>query len=293
MFGSALAPAEAEQIAQAMAYIIDFMLKGMVTRLLPPWLPVPGRARYRVAIQTIDTIIFRMLNRAEQGADLGDTLLSLMRRATDAETGEQMTAAQIRDEAVAIFVAGFETTSVAMAWALHVLTQEPEIGQRLQDEVDAVLGTRAPGFAELQQLSYTRKVLQETLRLYSPTYWLPRTPVEDDEIDGYRIPAGTLVGILTHVIHRHPDCWESPERFDPERFSPERSVGRPKQAWLAFGGGQRQCIGKELAMMEGQLILARIAQRFRVTALPGRKARVHFTTTLRARTGVWVRLAVR
>jgi cytochrome P450 len=244
-------------------------------------------------VRTVDTVIFRMLERAGTDPALGNTLLALMAETADADTGERMTVRQLRDETVAIFVAGFETTSVGLAWALHALMQHPEAAQRLQDEADTVLGTRAPGFADLKQLSYTRCVFQETLRLYSPAYWLPRTPLEDDEIDGYRIPAGTLVGVLSHIIHRHPDVWESPERFDPERFSPERSEGRPKQAWLPFGGGQRQCIGKDFALMEGQFILARLAQRFHIRAVPGRTAQVNFTTTLRARKGVWVQLTAR
>ncbi|WP_224369792.1 cytochrome P450 [Hyalangium versicolor] len=293
MFGGGLSQAEAEEAEQAMAYIIHFMVKGMATHALPSWVPVPGRARYRAAIRTMDSILFRMLERGEHEDGLGDTLLSLMSQATDAETGERMTTQQIRDEAVALFVAGFETTSVALAWALHAMTQQPEFGQRLQDEVDGVLGPRVPEFGDLRQLSYTLCMLQETIRLYAPAYWLPRTPEEDDEIDGYRIPAGTLVGVMSHLIHRHPDVWEAPEHFDPERFRPERSEGRPRQAWLGFGGGQRQCIGKEFALMEGQLILARIAQRFRVSAVPGRVAQVQFTTTLRARNGVWVRLSRR
>ncbi|MFL5344402.1 MAG: cytochrome P450 [Hyalangium sp.] len=293
MFGGGLTRAEAEQASEAMAYIIDFMLRGMLARFLPSWTPIPGTARYRMAVQTIDSIIFRMLDRGEQDPALGDTLLSLLLQASDSETGEHMTPGQLRDEAVALFVAGFETTSVAMAWALHVLTQQPEIAQRLQSEVDTVLGTRTPGFEDARRLTYTRNVLQESMRLYSPAYWLPRTPLEDDEIDGYRIPAGTLVGVLSHLIHRHPDIWESPEQFDPDRFTPERSARRPKQAWLPFGAGQRQCIGKEFALMEGQFLLARIAQRFRVEAIPGRTAQVNFTTTLRARNGVWVRLSPR
>jgi cytochrome P450 len=293
MFGGGLPRAEAEQASEAMAYIIDFMLKGMMARFLPSWTPIPGQARYRVAVQTIDSIIFRMIDRGEQDPELGDTLLSLLLQASDSDTGEHMTPAQLRDEAVALFVAGFETTSVAMAWVLHILTQQPEIAQRLQDEVDTVLGARTPGFEDARRLTYTRNVLQESLRLYSPAYWLPRTPLEDDEIDGYRIPAGTLVGVLSHLIHRHPDIWESPERFDPDRFLPENSARRPKQAWLPFGAGQRQCIGKEFALMEGQFLLARIAQRFRVTAVPGHMAQVNFTTTLRAKNGVWVHLAPR
>ena len=293
MFGSGLKQAEVEQVSQAMGYIIDYLLTGMVSRFLPSWLPMPGHARYRAAMRTVDTVIFQMVDRAGSDSTLGNTLLALMQEATDEDTGERMTLQQLRDETVALFVAGFETTSVALAWALHSLTQHPEVAQRLQDEVDTVLGTRAPGFEDLKRLSYSRCVLQETLRLYSPVYWLPRTPLEDDEIDGYRIPAGTLVGVLSHVIHRHPDVWDSPERFDPERFLPERSEGRAKLAWLPFGGGQRQCIGKDFALMEGQLILARLAQRFRFQAMPGHAAQAKFTTTLRSRDGVWVQLSER
>ncbi|MBN1208789.1 MAG: cytochrome P450 [Myxococcaceae bacterium] len=293
MFGAGLAPAEAERASHAMAYIIDFMLRGMVAQSLPTWLPLPGRARYREAIRTVDAILFQMLERGDQDATLEDSLLYLLRHSTDAETGERMTAKQLRDEVVALFVAGYETSTVAMAWAFHFLTQQPELTERLRAEVDAALGARAPSFADLPRLPFARGVLQEALRLYPPAYWLPRLAVEDDELDGYRIPAGTLIGVLSYLIHRRPDFWESPERFDPDRFSPERSAGRHKHAWLPFGTGQRQCIGKEFALMEGQFILARVAQRFRATAIPGRVAQVHFGTTLSARSGVWVRLAAR
>jgi cytochrome P450 len=293
LFGSGLTRAETERAAQAILYIIDFMLKGMMTRSLPSWIPIPGKARYQEALRTVDEIVFQVLERGERGAGTQDDLLSLLQQATDAETGERMTREQLRDEAVALFVAGYETTAVGMAWAVHFLTQQPELAQRLHAEVDERLGPRTPAFADLPRLPYARGVLQEALRLYPPAYWLPRTALEDDEIDGYRIPAGALVGVLSHVIHRHPGVWESPERFDPERFSPERSAGRHKQAWLPFGTGQRQCIGKELALMEGQLILARLAQRFRMTALPGHVAQVHLGTTLRTRNGVWVRLSSR
>lgn len=293
MFGGGLETAEAERASQAIFYIIDFMLRGMVTQFLPPWLPIPGRARYREAIRTVDELMFRMLARGAQGTASEDSLLSLMYHAMDAETGERMTPQQIRDETVALFVAGYETTTVAMAWVFHFLTQQPELAWRLQSEVETALGSRTPGFSDLPRLSYARGLLQEATRLYPPAYWLPRIALEDDELDGYRIPAGTLVGVLSYLIHRRPDFWEAPERFEPERFLPERSAGRHKLAWLPFGAGQRQCIGKEFALMEGQLILARIMQRFRATALPGRVAQVQFTTTLRARDGVWVKLSAR
>jgi cytochrome P450 len=293
LFGSGLDPAETERVAQAFTYVNGYMLKGMSTNSLPQWVPVPGRAQYREAIRTVDEIVFRVLERGRHSAAMEDSLLSLLLHATDEETGKAMTDAQLRDEAVAIFVAGYETTSSGLAWAFHFLTQQPEAAQRLQAEVDAVLGSRRPTFADLQQLTYTRGVLQEALRMYPPSYWIPRTATEDDELDGYRIPAGTLVAVLTYILHHHPEVWESPERFDPDRFKPERSAGRHKQAWIPFGTGQRQCIGKEFALMEGQLILARVAQRFQASAIPGRVAQLQLSALLHTKNGVWVRLKER
>ena len=293
LFGSGLEPAETERVAQAFTYVNGYMLKGVLTNSLPQWVPVPGRAQYREAIRTVDEIVFRVLERGRRSAAMGDSLLSLLLNAADEETGKAMTDVQVRDEAVALFVAGYETTAAGMAWAFHFLTQQPETAQRLQAEVDAVLGSRKPTFADLQQLPYTRGVLQEALRMYPPSYWIPRIATEDDEIDGYRIPAGTQVAVLTYLLHHHPEIWESPERFDPDRFTPERSAGRHKQAWIPFGAGQRLCIGREFALMEGQLILARAAQRFQPLAIPGRVAQLQLSALLHTKNGVWVRLKER
>lgn len=293
VFGGSVEPAEALQVGRSLAYIIDYMLQASLTNALPGWVPVPGRERYREELRRMDEIVARVIARGRQGGQSQDTLISLLLDMVDSESGERMTDAQLRDEAVSLFAAGYETTSVAMSWAYHFLTREPHIAGRLQAGVDRVLGGRSPRFEDLSALGYTRGVLQEALRLYSPTYWLPRTAVEDDMVDGYRIPAGRMVGVFSHLLHRHPEVWSEPLKFDPERYTPERSEGRHKLAWIPFGAGQRQCIGKEFALMEGQLILARIAQRYEVSAVPGREARLHLGTTLRAKDGVWVHLAAR
>ncbi|HEX2623525.1 MAG TPA: cytochrome P450, partial [Phototrophicaceae bacterium] len=206
---------------------------------------------------------------------------------------EQMTDQQLRDEAVTLFLAGYETTSVAMAWSFHYLTQQAEFAARLHAETDAVLGDRDPVFMDVPQLAYARMVMQEALRLYSPTYWVSRTAEEDDVIDGYRIRKGQMVAIMSHMIHRHPDFWQHPEAFDPERFTPENSAGRHQLAWIPFGAGQRQCIGRDFALMEGQLILTKIAQRYNVHAIPGKVAAPHVSTTLRTKDGVWVTISKR
>ncbi|MFY0566911.1 cytochrome P450 [Archangium lansingense] len=292
MFGSGLEAGEAERVGQALAYIIDYLMVGMMTKSLPEWLPIPGRARYQQAVQYIDEVVLRIIERGRASAE-EDNLLSLLLHAVDTESGERMTNAQLRDEAVSLFVAGYETTAVGLAWAFHLMTRHPEVFQRLRTEVDEVLGQRVPGFADLRPLTHARNVLQESLRLYPPAYWIPRTATEEDEIDGYRIPAGKMVVAFTYIIHHNPDVWEQPERFDPDRFTPERSEGRHKQAWIPFGAGQRLCIGREFSLMEGQLILARIAQRYDVSAIPGREARIHIGTSIRAKNGVWVHLKAR
>jgi cytochrome P450 len=135
--------------------------------------------------------------------------------------------------------------------------------------VESVLGGHAPTVADLPRLRYVGCVFEEALRLYPPIWAIPRVPLEDDVVDGYRIPRGTLVILVPYVTHRHPDFWPQPERFLPERFLPENARERPRWAWLPFGGGQRQCIGNAFAMMEAQLVLATVTQRFTLRGVPG------------------------
>jgi cytochrome P450 len=156
-----------------------------------------------------------------------------------------------------------------------------------------VLGDQRPTFADLPRLAYTRMVLQETLRLRPTVWWIPRQASEDDLIDGYHIPAGTNVVALTYMIHRHPEFWPEPERFDPQRFLPECQNERHKQAWMPFSAGQRMCIGRDFSIMEGQLALAMIMQRYRISAIPGRTAQLKLSTVLKAKDGIVVNVAKR
>jgi cytochrome P450 len=293
LFGSDLKPGEAETVGKEVAYAIDFMLQAMVTNALPAWVPVPGRKRYQQAIRAIDEIVFRVIERGRKEKGAGDNMLSMLLEAVDEESGEHMTNVELRDEAVSLFLAGYETTSVAMSWALHYLTQQPEVSARLQDEVDSVLGKRTPTLMDLRQLTYARNVMQESLRLYPPAYWISRSAIEDDVIDGYHIPAGKTVALMFQMVHRHPEQWENPHAFDPDRFLPERAEGRHKLAWVPFGAGQRLCVGREFAMMEGPLILARLMQRFQPVAVPDKVAQMHIGITLRTKDGVWVALEKR
>jgi cytochrome P450 len=294
MFGSGLSSAEADEMGNQVSFALTYLLQDMVTGKLPEWMPVPGRKKYQAALAHIDKYIYSIIEqrRNEPNNEHAD-LLTMLLNLVDDETGEQMSDKQLRDEAVTIFLAGYETTSIAMTWAAYMMTQKPEVAQKLMEHVDTVLEGRMPKFEDLMQLGYPRMVMEEATRLYPPAFWLPRTAVEDDVIGGYKIKAGQMVAATMLTIHRHPDFWENPDEFDPERFTPDKVKGRHPQAWMPFGAGQRYCIGKDFALMEGALILTRLAQRYTLSNVEGREPKVALSTTLSTKDGVWLKLANR
>jgi cytochrome P450 len=288
LFGTALSHHEVDELSTEMAFAVDNILPSAIASSLPSWLPIPGARRFRRVRQKVDTALYEVIKRVRQGGGT-ETLMAMMLDMVDAETGAQMTDQQLRDEAVNLVFAGYETTSLTLSWTCDLLTRHPEVMAKLQAEVDTVLGGRTPTFADLPSLAYTNMVLQETMRLRPPAWFLSRSAVEADAIDRYAIPAGAFVAMPLYVIHRHPDYWEDPERFDPERFTPERVAGHHKFAWMAFGAGQHQCIGRDFALMEAQLLLAMLVQRYRITAA-GHTATPKLTATLQPKDGVWVTL---
>ena len=202
-------------------------------------------------------------------------------------TGEQMSATQLHDEAVTLWVAGHTTVAAALVWTCSLPAQYPEAERTLQGELDAVLGGRHPIPQDLPHRHYTRLVVEESLRLFPPTWVTARTPIVRDEIGGHRIPARSVLLLSPYVLHRHPAFWEDPERFDPERFTPERAIGRPRFAYFPFGGGPRRCIGQTPAMLEMQVILAMVAQTYGLRLAPGHPVEPDARLTLRPRHGPW------
>jgi cytochrome P450 len=198
---------------------------------------------------------------------------------------------QLRDEIVTLFIAGHETTALALSWTLYLLSQHPDVENCLRKELDVVLAGRTPTLIDLPKLTYLRKVLDESMRLYPPGWLTERKAITDDEIGGYRIPAGTTLAITQYVTHRHPQFWDEPTKFDPERFTPQRSSGRPRYAYFPFGGGPRQCIGKNLATLETQLVLAMIVQRCRFHLTPGWEVKTEPELSLRLKGGLCMQLA--
>jgi cytochrome P450 len=237
--------------------------------LLPPVLPTHSDRALRGSIKTLRTVVQDIITRRRQsGEDRGD-LLSMFMLARDEETGAQMDDQQLVDEAVTMMVAGHETTATTLSWVWALLHQHPEVEARLHAEVDSVLAGRTPGLEDLPRLPYVRMVVEEALRIYPPVYILSRKVREDDELCGFRIRAGASVDISPYATHRLPEFWEEPEQFRPERFSPEQVAGRPRFAYFPFIAGPRQCIGNSFALMEAQLIIACVSQRFRLRMVPG------------------------
>ncbi len=293
LFGTGLDKEEMEKVSDSLAYAVDYILKAIAFNSLPAWVPAPGRKQFHKAIKQIDETVYGIIasSRSTRGAD--NHLLAMLLDMVDDETGEGMTDQQLRDEVTTLFLAGYETTSVVLSWAFDFLSHHPEMMEKLQAEVDSVLSGRLPTMADLHQMPYSRMILQETLRIRPPAWQVMRTAVEDDEIDGYPIKAGTNLMALMYMCHFHPDEWTDPEAFDPERFSPERSETRHKLAWMPFGAGQRMCIGKDFAMMEGQLALAMVAQRYKITKTSEHPAEQQLAATLRPKGGVVVKLEKR
>jgi cytochrome P450 len=197
-----------------------------------------------------------------------------------------MTDRQLRDQVVTFLGAGHETTAVTLSWTWGLLSQHPEVRDKLHAEIEAVLGGRPPAFEDLPRLQYTGMVIQEALRLYPPAPFLSRRTIDADEVDGYHIPANSLVLVGQYVTHRHPEFWHDPEKFDPERFTPEQSKARPKYAYFPFSGGPRKCIGDQFAMMEAKLIVAAVAQKLQLDLAPGHKPEPVVLFTLRPKEGM-------
>ena len=294
LFGTGLDQDEMDKVSKALDYSVNYILKAIVLNSLPTWMPAPGRKEFERSIKQIDETVYRIIADSRKNGGAENHLMAMLLDMVDDETGEGMTDQQLRDEVTTLFLAGYETTSIALTWAFDFLVHNPEMMERLRAEVDAAVGSdRLPTFADLPKMPYSRMILQETLRIRPPAWQLPRTAIVDDEIDGHHIPAGTnLIGLI-YMCHYHPDEWGNPEVFDPERFQSEKTEKRHKFAYMPFGAGQRKCIGMDFALMEGQLALAMVAQRYTLTKTTENLAEPQLSTTLRPKGGVVVKIEKR
>lgn len=259
----------------------------------PQNVPTRDNLRFEEAINTLEQVVFGLINqRRQSGKDTGD-LLSMLVFARDEETGEGMSDKQLRDEVMTILLAGYDATLNALSWTWYLLSKHPEVERRLYAELDEVLKGRVPTALDLKNLKYTSMVLKESMRLYPPVWQIAREAIAADKIGGYDIPAGSTLILSPYVTHRHPDFWLNPEGFDPERFDPERSVSRPQYAYFPFGGGARTCIGNNFALMLTQLIIATVSQHYQLELVPGHRVEPEAITALRSRYGILMNLRQR
>jgi len=252
--------------------------------------PTPRNRRVLAAMRTVDDVVLGIVEQRRRTGEERDDLLGMLMEARDEGTGQAMSDKQLRDEVVTIFVAGHETTAVLLTWVFYLLSQHPDVESRLHAELTAVLGGRAPSMADVPNLRIARMVIDETLRLYPPAWITNRQAVAADEVCGRHIPAGAVVGISPYVMHHLPAYWPEAERFDPQRFASDAAHTRPRFAYMPFGGGPHQCIGNSFALMEATLILACVAQRYRLRLPPGAAVTPKPQATLRPAGGLPMRL---
>ncbi len=288
---------QAQALQPTLATLGEYVTFRFRVPFYPPLaLPTPRNLRFRAALRRVEAVIQNIIGERRRTLAAGsdgngrdpaeDDLLTLLIEARDEETGERMDDQQLRDEVLTLFLAGHETTSNALTWTLYLLSKHPLAARQLRDELDSKLGGRPPGLDDLGRLDMTRRVLDEAMRLYPPAWITNRQSIEDDEILGYHIPGDSFVAISPYVTHRHPEFWENPEGFDPDRFLPERSESRPRYAYFPFGGGPRQCSGKGFALVEAQLLLAMICQRYELDLMAGWPVEPDALITLRPRNGL-------
>lgn len=229
-------------------------------------------AQFQEALSTIDRIVYRIINeRQKDNRQNKNDLLAMLLQSFDEKTGERMSEKQLRDEVVTMLAGGQSTTAIALVWILYILSIHPDAENRLYEEIIQVVGQRHPTFQDLPNLVYTRMIINEVLRLYPPSWLTTRRSIEKDQIGGYHIPKNSQILISSYLVHRHPNFWENPERFDPERFSASRSTERPHFAYIPFSGGARICIGNRFAIMVIELVLVMIVQTYRLV-LPSKQS---------------------
>lgn len=277
---------EAKRVQQALDIILP-----MDMRYLPPlgWLmkrlPLPSNARFKRAVAELDDVLYKIIADHRARGDQGD-LLSMLLMAQDEDDGEGMTDKQVRDEALTLFLAGHESTALAITWTWYLLSLHPDVEQKFHEELDTVLGGAQPTPDDYQKLKYTYMVFAESMRLYPPVYINGREAIEDTTIGGYDIPKGSQIIYSSYVTHRDERFFPDPEKFDPERFLPEAVEKRHKFAYIPFGAGRRLCVGEPFAWMEGVLALATLGQHWRAELDPNHVVELDPRITLRPKGGM-------
>lgn len=295
--GATLFGSEIEQHADEVAEILEVVnqqtqeMRALMT--LHSWIPTPYNLKWGRAMKRLNKIVYSMIA-ARRRDGVGDNdILDRLINARDEETGESMDETQMRDEVVTLMLAGHETSANALAWTLYLLATHPDVEAQLTDALSTTLNGAPATAADLTAIPYLKQVVQESMRIYPPVWAYARRSEQEEEFDDYVLPAKAYVGIVPYALHRHLDYWPDPERFDPDRFQPNRSESRHSYCYLPFAAGPRTCIGAGMAMLETQLVLAQILQRFKIQVVPNHPIETIAKVTLKPRYGMPVTLGRR
>jgi cytochrome P450 len=285
LFGTNIDAQETRSVGEALALQLS-----MFGRVFSPLfrlsmrLPLPSNRRFERSKAALDAVIDRMIARRRSTGTAGRDVLSLLIRAQEDGTG--MSDAQVRDEAMTLFLAGHETTSNALTWTWYLLSQHADVEAKLHAELDEVLGGRPPTVEDIPRLRFAEMVLTESMRILPPAWAIGRRALVDHQAGSYVVPAGSVVIVSPYLLHHDPRWYEDPEAFVPERWRDEERTRRPRNAYLPFGAGPRMCVGEHFARLEGVLVLATIARRWRLDLVPGHRVELQPAVTLRPRHGM-------
>lgn len=253
--------------------------------------PITGYGKRMAAMRQLDMLIYTLIaQRRDDEREHNDILSMLMEAPSGEEPETKLTEKQIHDHILTFLAAGHETTANALVWTFYLLSEQPQIREKLLDEIRSVLAGRTPTVDDVAKLPYTDWVLNESMRLYPPAWMQMRFVAKEVELDGVHLPVGTMVMLSQWVMHRLPDVWGDPEIFRPERWDPANGQSIPSGAYFPFGGGPRMCIGMPLAQLEAKLILATILQHYTPQTVPGYQPGLQPVITLRPKHNLRVTL---
>jgi cytochrome P450 len=282
LLDSRLGAGDTEAVRQSAATLTDHFDSrfNSLAFFIPDWLPTPDNLRMRLAVRRLDAIVYRLIGNRRAAGGRRDDAISMLLEASSGDA-DPLTDRELRDEVMTLFMAGHETTAVALTWSLHLLSQSHEAAAGLRAELADVLGGRLPTVADLDRLRYTEAVVLETLRLYPPAYALSREATRPTTVAGRALPKGGIAFISIYATHRRPDIFEAPSMFRPERWLDGLAKRLPRGAYIPFAEGPRKCIGSSFAMQEAVLVLATIARRFSFESPAAREIRSRPAVTLR------------
>lgn len=294
--GRALFSAKLDEDAHIIDRSVGIALEGVIKRIqsiikIPLYIPTGANLKLKKAVRDMDVVVNKIISNRIQSKERVKDLLDTLIYARDEETGQGLSPKQIRDEVITFLLAGHETTSNALTWTFYLLSEHPEIRRKVIEEVRSNIPSSGNiSIADLEKLSLTGRVLQESLRLYPPAWIIERTAISDDIIGETKIAAGSLVSICTYAVHHSPILWDDPEKFDPDRFLPENEAKRHNFAYIPFGGGPRICIGNNFAFTEAMMILATVLREYEPLVVAGHKVEKEPLVTLRPKYGMKMRL---